>query len=62
MKRASTLEEKAAKLETLHDQLFAEIEHVNELLKEVGFPDGIRSIINVAEELIHEGSENDKDA
>ncbi|HEY4832611.1 MAG TPA: hypothetical protein VIH61_08655 [Waddliaceae bacterium] len=50
-----TLEQKVAYLEFVQDQLISEIEEVNELLIAVGFPQGIKSIIVVANELIQDG-------
>jgi hypothetical protein len=45
-------EKKIAKLESLNDQLMAEFSHLNELLKELGFDQGIESLKIAAAELI----------
>lgn len=55
------LQRKIAYLEFVHDQLITERQEVNELLIEVGFPEGIRSIVSVANEIIHEGVEEQQE-
>lgn len=55
------LQKKVAFLEFVHDQLVTEIEHVNELLVGAGFPDGIQSLVIVANELIKETSEKENE-
>lgn len=41
-----------AKLETINDQLQAEFNHLNLLLKKVGFEEGIKSLKDAAKELL----------
>lgn len=48
-----------AQLEFIHDQLSAEILHLDRLLRSVGFPDGIRSAKEVAEEIIQAEDKGD---
>ena len=43
-----------AYLEFVNDQLSTEVVYVDELLKAVGFPDGLESVKDVANELIDE--------
>lgn len=48
------LEKKINKLEFFQDQLEAEIQYVDSLLKSVGFPQGLVSAKEVALELLNE--------
>ena len=48
------LQQKIARLESIQDQLESEIEYVDNLLKSVGFPQGITSAKEVALELLQE--------
>lgn len=48
------VEKKIAYLEFVHDQLLAELEDLEHLLKKSGFPDGIRSLKDVAQEMLEE--------
>lgn len=48
------LQQKVAYLEFVNDQLVAEIEYVDRLLKIIGFPDGLETIKNAALEVIEE--------
>lgn len=43
---------KIAKLETMNDLLQAEFNHLNLLLKKVGFEEGIKSLKDAAKELL----------
>lgn len=56
MKRAE-LEKQLAVLESVNDQLETEITFIDELLKNVGFPDGLESAKLVALEMLQEGAE-----
>lgn len=60
------LRQKIARLESIHDQLEAEITYVDTLLKSVGFPRGLASAKEVALELLEseQGSqaENEKES
>jgi len=46
------VEKKIAILESMNDQLVAEFNHLNDLLKELGFDEGIESLKIAAVELI----------
>jgi hypothetical protein len=43
---------KIAKLESINDQLQAEFNHLNLLLKKVGFDEGIKSLKEAAHEIL----------
>ncbi len=51
------LNKRLAYLEFVNDQLSAEYSYVDELLKGVGFPEGLKSVKAVAEEMINESVE-----
>lgn len=60
------LEQKIAGLEFVHDQLEAELNYIDTLLKSVGFPRGLSSAKEVALELLEESgqesqAENERD-
>lgn len=44
--------QKLARLEFLNDQLYAELEFINELLHTLGFPEGIATIKAIAQEVL----------
>lgn len=48
------LQQKIARLESVHDQLEAELMYVDKLLRSVGFPRGLASAKEVALELLEE--------
>jgi hypothetical protein len=48
------LQKKLAKLEFINDQLQTEINHIDRLLREVGFPDGLTSAKLIAQEMLEE--------
>ncbi len=48
------LEKKIAHLEFVNDQLLAEIQYVDHLLKLIGFPEGLKTIKSAAQEVIEE--------
>ena len=48
------LEQKINKLEFIHDQLEAELQYVDHLLRSVGFPQGLASAKEVALEMLEE--------
>ena len=52
------LQQKIARLEFAHDQLEAELLYVDNLLKSVGFPQGLESAKEVALELLEETEQN----
>ena len=49
------LEKKLARLESINDQLTAEIAYVDGLLRSIGFTQGLESVKAVANEIITEG-------
>lgn len=51
------LQKKISHLEFIHDQLEAELNYVDTLLKSVGFPQGLISAKEVALELLQEESQ-----
>ena len=51
------LRRKIARLESIHDQLEAELHYVDALLKAVGFPRGVESAKEVALELLEESGQ-----
>jgi hypothetical protein len=56
------LQQKVARLEFIHDQLESELTYVDNLLKSVGFPQGLASAKEVALELLEEaGQESQTD-
>lgn len=44
-----------AQLESINDQLVAEITYVDQLMRQVGFADGLKTIKNTALEMVAEG-------
>lgn len=48
------LERKLAKIESLYDQLLSDVENLNQLLQQLGFPKGIISLREAAQELLQE--------
>ena len=47
-------EKKIAYLEFVNDQLLSEIQYVDHLLRSIGFPEGLNTIKNAAQEVIEE--------
>ncbi len=47
------LEQKIAKLESLNDQLTAEFNNLNSVLKKLGFDEGIKTLKEAATEMLH---------
>ena len=56
---SKVLEKKIAYLEFVNDQLTSEIEYVDQLLRIIGFPDGLMTIKSAAQEVIEEESIED---
>lgn len=54
----SQIQQKIARLESMHDQLEMELVYVDKLLKSVGFPRGVESAKEVALELLEETDSN----
>jgi|NOAtaT_7_FD_contig_31_8356403_length_249_multi_5_in_0_out_0_1 hypothetical protein len=51
----SELERKIAELEFINDQLSAELSYVDQLMRQVGFVDGLASVKSSAQEVLEEG-------
>ncbi len=51
------LRQKIARLEFEHDQLLAELHHVDEMLRSVGFSEGLETVKGVMNEIIEKGIE-----
>lgn len=49
------LEKKLARLEFINDQLSAEVTYVDNILRAIGFPQGLESVKAAANEIISEG-------
>jgi hypothetical protein len=54
MQPANAFEKKIAYLEFVNDQLISEIHYIDRLLRLIGFPDGLQTIKNAAQEVIEE--------
>ncbi|ANH78530.1 hypothetical protein Cs308_0359 [Candidatus Chlamydia sanziniae] len=48
------MQQQLARLEFMNDQLSRELEHVNDLLRTLGFPEGLTTIKAIAEEVLSE--------
>ncbi len=57
MKDTESLQRRLAYLEFANDQLFSELREIDNLLKLVGFPEGIRTVKRAALELLENGGE-----
>jgi len=53
-------EKRIAKLESMNDQLQAEFNHLNLLLKKVGFEEGVKSLKEAAKELLDNRKDDNK--
>lgn len=53
-------EQKIAYLEFVNDQLISEIHYVDQLLRIIGFPEGLATIKNAAKEVIQEEGLSDE--
>jgi hypothetical protein len=47
--------QKLARLEFINDQLGAELAELDHLLRSAGFPEGVESVKQVAQEMLEEG-------
>jgi hypothetical protein len=56
------LQKRVSELETLNDQLVAELNYLDRLLKEVGFENGLLTLKMAAQELINEERPPDEKA
>ena len=54
------MEKKIAKLESMNDQLQAEFDHLDLLLKEIGFASGIETLKEAAKELLEKNQDGDE--
>lgn len=54
------MEKKIAKLESMNDQLQAEFDHLDLLLKEIGFASGIETLKEAAKELLEKNKDGDE--
>ncbi|WP_066481836.1 hypothetical protein [Candidatus Chlamydia sanziniae] len=54
MQPGSDMQQQLARLEFMNDQLSRELEHVNDLLRTLGFPEGLTTIKAIAEEVLSE--------
>jgi len=52
--RKKELIKKIAKLETINDQLVAEIEYVDQLARQIGFENGLKTLKSAALEILQE--------
>lgn len=48
------MQKKLAELESINDQLMAEIKYLDQLLRQVGFDEGLKTLKSAAQELIDE--------
>jgi len=60
MKTKEYLRKKLAHLESVNDHLYTEINYVDNLLKLVGFPEGLRTVKEAANEIINEEQDLNK--
>lgn len=54
MQPTNAFEKRIAYLEFVNDQLMCEIQYVDRLLRLIGFPEGLQTIKNAAQEVIEE--------
>lgn len=52
---------KMAQLESINDQLVAEITYVDQLMRQVGFTDGLRTVKSTAQCIVEEGHEENQE-
>ncbi len=52
---------KLSELETINDQLIAEFNYLNELLKQLGFEKGLKTLKMAAQELLKENCKKEKE-
>lgn len=55
-----TLLKRIAYLEFVNDQLQSELRYVDQLLRLIGFPEGLKTVREAAEEVIEERRESDE--
>ena len=54
--KKNQLIKKIAQLETINDQLFAELNYLDELVRQIGFEEGLTSLKSAALEILEEDS------
>lgn len=54
------MEKKIAKLESMNDQLQAEFDHLDALLRQIGFAAGIETLKEAARELLDKNKDDEK--
>lgn len=59
MDETETLKRRISELESINDQLTAELRYLDRLLKEVGFEEGLSTLKFAALELLEEDKEED---
>lgn len=56
------LSARIAKLETINDQLLAELQYLDQLARQIGFEDGLKSLKSAAQEILeHQDDDEDLD-
>jgi hypothetical protein len=53
---------KLAKLETINDQLLAELQYLDLLAKQIGFENGLSTLKSAALEILEEQEKNEEDS
>ena len=56
-KTREELIKRVSELETINDQLLTEVHHLDELLRKIGFEEGLKTLKSAAKELMEEESE-----
>ena len=51
--KKNNLEKRVAQLESINDQLTSEFNHLNVVLKKLGFDEGIKTLKEAATEMLH---------
>lgn len=54
------MEKKIAKLESMNDQLQAEFDHLDMLLREIGFASGVETLKEAAKELLEKNKDGEE--
>lgn len=56
------INKKLARLEFINDQLISELAYIDELMHQIGFTEGLKSLKSTAKELYDEGADLDNDS
>ena len=59
--REEALKRKISELESLNDQLIAEMQYLDKMLREVGFEDGLTTLKLAAQELLQQDKDKDSE-